>query len=126
MPLILSSLSFPTVNHRPSPSFLIIFPTVNYRPSPSFLVIFPTVNHRPSPSFLVIFPTGRFNPPKTCTRSRKSGGSLLSFRSSRRTAARPTRTKGVFESLIGALTYVCLKLIFVYVWSVTMVQCFVG
>ena len=79
-----------------------VSPSPLYNPS----VIF---HSKQSSTFLVIYlPTGRFNPPKTSCRSRKSTGSLLSFRSSRRTAARPARTKGVFESLIGALTYVCL------------------
>ena len=46
-----------------------------------------------------------YQPPTRSLRGSKRGrGGLSSFRSTRRTAARPSRTKGVFECLLKGLT----------------------
>lgn len=42
----------------------------------------------------------KFSSAKFATTTRPRKGGLLSFRSSRRSAARPARAKGIFESLL--------------------------
>eukprot|EP00731_Ephydatia_muelleri_P025009 Em0017g92a len=61
----------------------------------------PFKNRRGNVKFL----SGRFNATKVQTRPKKTGGGggLLSLRSTRRAAPRPSRVKGVFESLLCAL-----------------------
>lgn len=59
----------------------------------------PFKNRRGNVKFL----SGRFNGTKVQTRPKKTGGGLLSLRSTRRAAPRPSRVKGVFESLLCAL-----------------------